>query len=154
MAEVNSNDGGTKLAPIYAVAITSVILAAACGAITIGMAIAFLTGRAVAFPGALGLVLGATDSLVAPIAIGLFGAVAGLVALLAFGKIKKSPDTADLVKSGAFRAITAVGAIISSFVGEDSLISVKGKIHIKEDDVKILAELITPFPQDKDILFN
>lgn len=106
-----------KLAPIYAVAIASVIIAAACGAITVGMGIAFLTGHAVAFPGVVGLLLGVTDKLVAPVALGLFGALAGVVALVAFGKIKKSPDTECLVKSGAYRAITAVGVIVASFAG-------------------------------------
>jgi len=51
------------------------------------------------------------------VAIALFGVAAGLVAMLAVGKIKKSPDAVVLVKSGAYRAVTAVGVVVTSFVG-------------------------------------
>ena len=37
----------------------------------------------------------------------------------------------------------------SSFLHEDSLVSIKGKINIKDEEVKILAELVTPFPTNK-----
>ena len=106
-----------KLAPVYLTAVASIIFAVACGAISLGMGIAFFCGHAVNLPGPLGLLLSVTDKLVAPVAIGLFGVVSGLVALLAFAKIKKSPDTSVFVKSSAYKIITAGGVIFASFVG-------------------------------------
>jgi ABC-type transport system involved in multi-copper enzyme maturation permease subunit len=61
--------------------------------------------------------LGATDPLVAPVAIGLFGVVAGLLAFILFAKIKKSPEAGELVKSPVYKVANIVVGMLASLVG-------------------------------------
>lgn len=122
MAEKVTATKTTNLAPVYVVAISATVLAVVCGAITLGMAIAFLAGKPVSFPGLLGLLLSSSNALVTPIAIGLMGVLTGLVSFMAFGKIKKSADASDLISSRAYKMTNTVAEVVTCILGIVSLI--------------------------------
>lgn len=117
MAEKTTTVKSSGLLSTYIVAIVTLLIAAVCGAITIGISIALLTNHSVALPGFVGMLLDSTDKLVAPVALGLTGALAGLAGFIALAKIKKSAEAGQLVASKEFQTTNTVVIIASGLVG-------------------------------------
>lgn len=117
MAEKTTTTKPSSLLPTYIVAVVTLMVAATCGAITIGMGIALFTNNSVTMPGLMGMILGSSDRLVTPVALGLVGALAGLAGFMALGRIKKSVEAGNLVTSNSFHAVNTAAVIVSGLIG-------------------------------------
>lgn len=117
MVEKDTVAKADNLVPTYIVAIVAAVLAAVLGAMSVGTAIALLSGQAVSFPGFIGLMYAFSDGLVAPVALAIAAVLAAVAALLAFGKITKSAGAAELTKSAAYRVMTTIGILVPAFFG-------------------------------------